>query len=278
MGPFPSDASVLEQARWFVARGLSVIPIPRPGQGHDGKVPAIPWAPYQLRLANDAELVSWFSDAPMNIGIVTGAISGFVFVDGDTSDACRWIVGHLPYTPLQTKTARGYHYGYRCPDVPIGNKARVETRYGRLPIDIRGAGGYVIGPGSVHAGGHVYLAAGDWTAPRARVPFFWPGWLQRSQPVPAAPVRPVTRPAGDVVDRARRYLAAIPVPIIGAGSDSATLYAACRIMRGFDLSEADAIELLWDWCGSRPGWTHEWVAQKVRHARRYGSEAIGGLR
>ena len=121
----------------------------------------------------------------------------------------------------------------------------------------------------------VYTEAGDWT--RDDVPRFWPGWLARPErPVVPTPSRP--RPAGDVVERARRYLAAIPRPEIGAGSDAATLSAACRLVRGFALSEAEAESLLWEWAGGRPGWDRAWVARKVQHAARYGTEPIGGLR
>ena len=49
----------------------------------------------------------------------------------------------------------------------------------------------------------------------------------------------------EAVARARRYLAAIPAPQIGQGSDAATLYAACRLVRGFKLTEADTTTLLW---------------------------------
>ena len=80
------------------------------------------------------------------------------------------------------------------------------------------------------------------------------------------------------MDRARIYLAAIPRPQIGAGSDNATLYAACRLVRGFGLCAADAETLLWDWAGGRHGWTRDWVAKKVAHANRYGTEPMGALR
>jgi hypothetical protein len=83
---------------------------------------------------------------------------------------------------------------------------------------------------------------------------------------------------GDVIDRARRYLLAVPRPEIGHGSDAATLYAACRLVRGFGLAPADAEALLWAWAGGRSGWTREWIARKVAHAERYGTEAIGALR
>ena len=64
-----------------------------------------------------------------------------------------------------------------------------------------------------------------------------------------------------------RYLAAIPRPEIGAGSDVATLYAACRLVRGFALTRADAEALLWEWAGGRPGWTRD-VDRREGRARR----------
>ncbi len=89
----------------------------------------------------------------------------------------------------------------------------------------------------------------------------------------------LTRPTGDVTERARRYLASVPPPEIGQGSDAATLYAACRLVRGFGLSAGGEAEaLLWAWCGNRTGWTREWVQRKVAHAERYGTEPVGALR
>jgi hypothetical protein len=212
----------------------------------------------------------------MNIAIITGSVSDVVAVDADAPDALLWVTKNLPYTPWQTKTARGFHLFYRHPGVRVPNRARLETRDGLLAIDVRGDGGFVIAPGSTHASGALYQEAGDWTVPRSELPRFWPGWLQR----PARPSVPrsLPIPSAPVTERARRYLARIPRPDIGAGSDSATLYAACRLVRGFGLSAAEAQALLWEWAGGRPGWTPEWIAQKVAHAERYGSEPIGALR
>jgi hypothetical protein len=272
----------LEQARRFVGLGLSVIPVPRPqagvlaGRPGDGKVPAIAWREYQTRVATDDELVAWFGE-PMNIAVITGVVSDAVVVDADSPDALRWCTRNLPYTPRQTRTARGFHLWYGHPGVRVPNCAHLQTRDGRLAIDVRGDGGYVIAAGSIHASGVEYLEAGDWTAPRTHLPRFWPGWLQRPTR-PAVPRPREQRPTGDTINRARRYLAAIPLPEIGAGSDTATLSAACRLVRGFDLSGRDAQALLWEWAGGRPGWTRDWIAEKVRHAMRYGTEPIGALR
>lgn len=254
-------------------RGFSVIPVPRPDGRHDGKVPAIPWKGYQTRRATEAEVRAWFAD-PQNVAIVTGAISGVVVIDADGPEALTWATRHLPYSPWQVRTTRGYHLFYSHPGEPVRNRARLDTGTGRLALDVRGDGGFVIGPGSAHASGHRYTAGVGWHDPPDAVPVFDPAWL-------AGPARPVTRPpavrrTSEAATRARRYLAAIPKPEIGHGSDTATLYAAARLVRGFALPEAEAVALLDDWAGGRPGWDRDWLAAKVRHAVRYGTEPIGG--
>jgi len=280
-------ATQLEIARRLLELGLSVIPIPParsgvpPGQPGDGKVPAIAWKEYQTRLPTAHEIDTWFGAEPMNLAVVTGAISGVVVVDADDRTALRWATRHLKYTPWQSRTGKGWHLWYRHPGVRVPNKARLNTADGKLKLDVRGDGGFVVSPGSVHASGVEYQFAGDWSRPRESVPFFWLGLLSRPQPpTPRPPARPPIRTTtgADVIVRARAYLAAIPPPMIGSGSDAATLYAACRLVRGFALNASEAEDLLWEWCGGRPGWTRAWVADKVRHAERYGTEPIGALR
>lgn len=269
----------VEQALRLHGLGFSIIPVPSPIAGTppntpgDGKTPIVKWKHHQTEPATEAEITAWFS-TPQNLAIVTGAISDLVVVDPDSRDGLKWCVQNLPYTPWQVRTSKGFHLYYRHPGVPVRNKARLDTGAGKIAIDIRGDGGYVIGPGSLHMSGHVYSEAGDWT--RDDPPRFWPGWIAKAE----RPAPPVTRPrpTGDVIDRARRYLAAIPPPVIGAGSDHATLYAACRLVRGFEIGEADAVQLLEEWAGGRPGWDRQWLTQKVQHALRYGSEPVGALR
>lgn len=253
-------------------RGLSIFPIP-----HRSKVAVIKWGDYQKRLPTEDEIRGWFTGEPTNAAIATGAVSGVVAVDADSPEGLAYIVEHLPRTPWQTRTRKGYHLFYRVADVHVGNKARLHTPKGRLAIDVRGHGGYVISPGSIHPSGFVYRMAGDWSVPKERLPVFWPGWIKRPKP-PAQKQRRVGKPTGDIVERARRYLSSIPRPEIGQGSDEKTLYAACKLARGFGLSEADAVSLLWDWAGGRDGWTIEWIESKVRNAVRYGKENVGALR
>ena len=108
-----------------------------------------------------------------------------------------------------------------------------------------------------------------------------PGLLDRA---PRAPPAGAGAGLAATEARGRRRGASPAVPgrdpgaRIGEGSDAATLYAACRLVRGFALTEAEASTLVWEWAGGRDGWTREWVEQKVANALEYGDEEIGGLR
>ena len=263
-------------------RGLSVIPVPRPrpgvpvGRPGDGKVADLAWGQFQENPPTEDQIRSWFA-SEQNIAVITGRVSDVIVIDADSPSAVRWVMMNLPRTAWRTRTARGFHFWYGWPGVRVANRARVETRAGRLKLDVRGDHGYVIAPGSVHRTGAKYEFASDWSVAREQLPSFGP-WLARPSRAAVVVLPPAYRPIGDVVERARRYLAAIPPPEIGRGSDQATLYAACRLTRGFGLPEVDATALLWDWAGGRSGWTPEWVARKVRNAVAYGTEPMGALR
>lgn len=89
---------------------------------------------------------------------------------------------------------------------------------------------------------------------------------------------PLARPTDGVVERARRYLAALPPAIAGQHGDAATFRACCRLVRGFLLPDVDALALIKDWnrrC--EPPWSERELEDKVRRARRYGREPLGGL-
>jgi len=282
----PALTSEQDIVAGLYGRGLSVIPVPRPGPGIDGKTPLIKWREYQTRLPTAEELETWFDDRPpvrTNFAVITGAVSGVVVIDVDARDVTRdyrdWgILYNLPDTPWMTETAKGRHFWFRHPGGLVANRVRLKTDKGRLPIDIRGDAGYVMAPGSVHASGHVYRAVGDWSAPRAELPVFNPDWLPRSNFIERVTSHEYRAPATtDVITRARLYLAKIPAPEIGCGSDLAVFIAASRLVRGFALAPADAEELLWEWCGNRPGWDRDWVARKVSHVENRGAgEPMGG--
>lgn len=98
----------------------------------------------------------WWSVAwpNANIGMPTGKASGFVVVDADSQDALK-SVGKFPAS-LRATTGRGVHLYYKAPDSPIPNSVGKVAEH----VDIRGDGGYVILPPSLHHSGKRYAWKG----------------------------------------------------------------------------------------------------------------------
>jgi hypothetical protein len=81
-----------------------------------------------------------------------------------------------------------------------------------------------------------------------------------------------------VIERARRYLAVIPPAVAGQNGDVSTFRVCCRLVRGFALTDDEALRVLADWnrrC--EPPWSEREMGAKLRSARRYGREPVGGL-
>ena len=276
-------AAMLTHAGDLWGRGFSVIPLDHPAATTHtdpkkiGKVPALPsWTAYQHRVPTLEEVGAWFGNGtPRNIGIVTGEVSGVVVVDCDDENAIAWADAHLPPSPMRTRTAKGEHRFYRHPGGTIRNQVRLRTGSARIAVDVRADGGYVVGPGSVHVSGFVYAAIGDWSVPTSTLPRFDPAWLD----IPSVKQEPrrVTPDRDRRLERARAYLAKVPGAIEGQGGDQATFVVACKLVRGFDLSDADAFDLLSEWnAGCVPPWSASDLRDKIAGARKYGDEPIGG--
>ncbi len=141
----------------LMPRGWSIIPL-----RYRSKIPAVKWEPYQKRLATLEELESWFTEGPFNVGVVTGRISGIFVVDCDSPEAFQWAQEKLPPCDLRVRTAKGVHQYYPFSgERPMRNKVGVRYDGRQLDIDIRADGGYVVGPGSVHPNGHIYVREGN---------------------------------------------------------------------------------------------------------------------
>lgn len=86
------------------------------------------------------------------------------------------------------------------------------------------------------------------------------------------------RPVPDVLQRARRYLTAIFPTVAGGHGDAATFRVCCRLVRGFALDDEEALDVLTEWNrGCTPPWSEEELRAKLRGARLYGREPVGGL-
>ncbi len=128
--------------------GFSVIPV-----NFQSKVPLVNWREYQSKRASSEQIEYWFKNPEVNVGIVTGVISGIVIVDIDTKEK---IGRPLPPTATTRTGGGGSHFVYRHPGIPV------KTVAGLLPgVDIRGDGGYAVFPPSTHQNGNKY----EWIIP-----------------------------------------------------------------------------------------------------------------
>lgn len=137
--------NILEQALYYLEKlEWSVIPV-----GTDKK-PLVEWKLYQTQKATREQIAEWFSKPNVNIGIITGKISKLVVVDIDP----RHNGTDEAFKDLQTvKSATGgggWHYYFQYEE-GIQNSASIKPG-----IDIRGEGGYVIAPPSLHNSGKSY--------------------------------------------------------------------------------------------------------------------------
>lgn len=132
--------------------------------------------------SKDPQVITrWWRRWPdANVGIATGAVSGFWVLDIDTAggkageDSLDYLqdeLGPLPATWEQITGSGGRHMLFRYPGIPIKNK--VGWMEG---LDVRGDGGYIVAPPSVHASGRTYeweLEHHPAEIPMAMAPELW---------------------------------------------------------------------------------------------------------
>lgn len=116
------------------------------------KTPLIPWKTFQTRCSSEAEIQTWLRQFPQaNIGIVTGEVSNLVVLDVDGEEGEQTLKKYTIPPTRAVKTARGVQYYFQHPGYLVHNFAR------KMPgLDLRGDGGFVVAPPSVHPSGHVY--------------------------------------------------------------------------------------------------------------------------
>ncbi|MGE0650799.1 MAG: bifunctional DNA primase/polymerase [Alphaproteobacteria bacterium] len=162
------------------ALGLAVLPVHRPvdrggrlycscGRANcssPAKHPVGRLAPRGLLDASrdPATLGTWFEGKAWNIGIATGAASGIVVLDidprhgGDEALAALEAQhGPLPLTWRFLTGGGGEHVLFRHPGGVVKNSA------GKVGpgIDVRGDGGYIVAPPSIHISGRPYAISVD---------------------------------------------------------------------------------------------------------------------
>ena len=170
-----TNSAHLEAAIEYLNRGWSVVPA-----GERTKRPIIRWQRFQHQLPTVAQLEGWYERWPnANLAVVTGEISGVVVVDVDPKHggteslaALEARHGALPDTIESITGGGGRHIYFTHPGREVRNRA------GLAPgIDLRGDGGCIIVPPSVHPSGKLY----EWKpghAPGEISTAMLPAWLE----------------------------------------------------------------------------------------------------
>ncbi len=231
------------EARSALERGWLLTPL-------DGKKPVR--SAWQSEPPPTLEQIDRWIKAGHNLGLRTGRASRVVVVDLDPGSDPTPL--DLPPT-WKVSTGRGNHLYYQLPEgVEIGNSA---SKLGPH-IDIRGDGGQVVFPGSVHPDtGAVYRWA-DGQSPDdvelAELPQHIISLLTRPEK-PAQP--PQLPPVGnrdsesDLMHRARAY--AVKVPGVSEGSRNQAAFklggnlGALITEAGEVLNEADVLQVVTEW-------------------------------
>ena len=152
--PPPSANETLDYAIFYLTYGLSVIPL-----RHGEKTPLIKWERYEKEPPSIAEARKWFEGTD-NIAIVCGRVSGnLVVVDFDDVEVynkfLKEIEGDAELKDIidntwLVQTGKGYHIYLRVDSDNVVKTGKLGS------VDIKGEGGYVVAPPSLHPNGMRY--------------------------------------------------------------------------------------------------------------------------
>ena len=264
--------ATVDDALSWAARGFRVFPLV-PGD----KVPP-KGMPFKVEATTDpAKIRAWWRAVPdYNYAVLCGG--GWLLLDVDSHKGGMASLLDLPFDLPSTLTVRtpggGLHFYLRGPDV----RSSVD-RLG-TGLDVRSAGGYVVGPGSFFAdpGGRkgytgrytVETDAAPAEAPEALV-------LLCGTPRERAGNAPISVDAETDIEHARHWLAkSAPVAIEGRGGNDTTYRVAAELLeRG--VSTDTALVLLLDEWNPRclPPWERDDLRAVIEHAAVYMTGTVG---
>ena len=120
-------------------RGFNIFPL-----GVRSKAPAGPWKQWQEETCTEEIAEN------ENAGVVCGQISNNLFVIDLDDESLYPMMEKYHGKTFTVRTGKGYHFYFRwrAGTLVIPNAVMINT--GGLHLDIRGQGGYVVAPGSVH--------------------------------------------------------------------------------------------------------------------------------
>jgi len=143
---------LFDQARRWVELGIAVIPVRYREKQPDGRVlPGGQWARFQKELPTEKDLRRWFCYGFRNLGVVCGW-NNLVVLDFESVDGWLTWKTRAGFESYSVITRRGVH------TYLFSESGEVPNVHRRGEIDIQGPGRYVLGAGSVHPTGAVYMA------------------------------------------------------------------------------------------------------------------------
>jgi hypothetical protein len=248
--------SVEESALYYLSRKWSVIPLcPR------GKRPLLRWSVYQYQRPGPDDVKDWFGQWPdANIGIVTGLLSGLLVLDvdpkhGGDESLAKMESAHqpLPRTVEAVTGGGGRHIYFSHAGELIRN------RVGFGPgVDLRGDGGYVVAPPSMHASGKRYFWAKS-QDPETAVISPLPNWLKKE--LTSAGTRP-----GHPLSYWRRL---VKVGVAeGQRNNTIASFAGHLLWHGVDPEVTMELLLCWNAIRCRPPLPDEEVVRTVESIAR----------
>ena len=181
-----TDQRLAIAALTYARRGWSVVPMHTPGTHGcscrrpecpgEGKHPRISWEAQMHDAATEETVAEWWERWPdANVGVITGSLSDVVVVDVDprnggdaTLQAIEDRRGPLPATTVARTGGGGWHHWFS-----VGGE-RLPSRVIGAGVELKGEGGVVVAPPSMHASGTAYRWLVD---PTTIDPAPLPPWL-----------------------------------------------------------------------------------------------------
>jgi hypothetical protein len=187
----------------------------------------------------------------------------------------------IPDTLIVATGGGGLHFYFLAPGFPVKNSVGSTSKGLCKGVDIRGEGGWVVGPGSPHRSGRPYAVVRD--VPIAQAPDWlltWPGLRKTTQglaegpvgdfaPIPITPEHPDwSRRVESFRAECRGELGSIRPSIMGQGGSGACYHAAKRGTCYYVLPRDMVLAILMEDYNPRcePPWDEWELAHKVDDA------------
>ena len=308
-----SKSQRTDVVRRLYGMGFNLIPM-------NGKNPCVEWKRYQTERVTPDQLREWMSGRfpakngrrvwkaeKHNFALLTGAIPwsddnpGIIVMDSDDEEAEELVRQNCPPTPMMqvTGSSNKQQFVYRRP--PIDEHSRIRNRTktwidgSEYNLDIRGDGGLIMIPGSIHPRtGRMYEETTPWTLELLmQCPVYDPTLLpcekattkKISVSVPADIISTehadliaeIETPINEREAQARRYLESVPGTQEGTGADDKCSVLTMKLLYGFALPSNVVQDMLTDW-GQKPDqldtaggyypWTEIDITRKIEWALR----------